>query len=154
MSYSERFLAANEKIVETTAYPLTFDDASEFLVHVVARDGLNPGDEVLIEVPRATEPCVLIGGKPLEILIESGTGRLIMQSLETGEEQIEAVITNDETTISPANTLYWYERIMGNALVIRDHCDDFSPSNEPTLGAVVNSLSPVFLGTLIAPKES
>lgn len=153
MSYAEKFLANNERIVETTCYPHSFDDAGEFLVHVVRRDGLNTGDEVLIEVPRATEPCVLIGGNPLQLHVESGAGRLVMRKLENGEETTDALIEGDDKIIPTANTLYWYERVMGNALVVRDHCDDFDPRNEPNLFSVVSALSTVFLGSARSARE-
>lgn len=146
MNYVENFLAKGETVSETNSYSLSRPGGGEFFVHTLKRSGLHTGDEVLIEVPSAIEPCVLIGGNPLELRVESGNGRITKRDLKTGEESIDALVAGDELIIPSSNILYSYERIMGRSLVIRDHCDNFNPDNEPSLHDVVAALSTAFLG--------
>ncbi len=133
-----RFLVPGETLVESIHLDV---DPHKYTVHVVDRGDIKIGDEVIIEVMTSTEPCILIAGSPLELNVLSGAGRLVMRTLESGDEQTEALIEDDLLAVPAANTLYWYENLGQGNLVLRDHCDDFNPDNEPTLREVATALS-------------
>lgn len=133
MTELAKFLETGESISSVIEYP-------GFDINIVERQGLASGDEVLLDIRTATEPCVLVGGNHLRIEVASGYGRLAMTDLEAGIQTNIFLEPDLVTDIPPHNYLYWYENHGEKTLVVRDHCDDFADSNEPTLESVVKAL--------------
>ncbi len=136
----DNFLYPGETIVEGI-HEKGEDSSVDYSIHVLNRDGITVGDEVLLEIRDTAEPCVLIGGHALELTVESGFGRLAIVDLKTGGTSNVFLEDGTETSIPTENTLYWYENMGSETLVIRDHCDEFDPANEPSLAKVVAALT-------------
>lgn len=136
-----QFLRPDEAVVDT----ITSDSGVEvdYSIFVLERPDLKTGDEVLLEIRGKLEPCVLVGGNPLKIDVVQGFGRLATIDLENGTASDIFLEPGTEAVVPASNTLYWYENIGEDSLVLRDHCDDFDPANEPSLGDVVERMIPV-----------
>jgi hypothetical protein len=132
-----KFVAVGERIAETI--PVS-SDGVDFDVHVLERDGLPTGDEVLLDIRSTTHKAVLIGGNPLELKVAKGTGSLVMIDLATGDRSEMMLSQGDEAEVSAHNTLYWYENTGDESFIVRDHCDAFDPAHEPTAAEVAERL--------------
>lgn len=138
----QELLRADETISETTHF--SDNGLVDYSIHTIKREGLRDGDEVLLEIrPILTEEVVLVGGNPLELEVLHGRGEIHEIDLATGEKTTTYLDVNNQKlhTISPSNTLYWYGNPYAfSTFVVRDHCDDFDPANEPGLDKVVDGL--------------
>lgn len=142
MAKLETLLQPGETIAETivSGFDNSYNPDVDYSIHVLERPGLKAGDEVLLEIRGSAEPCVLIGGNPLKLGVVHGFGRLAMVNLATGEISNAILEEGAEVEVPTNNTLYWYENKGDEPLVVRDHCDDFDPTNEPELPGVVQAL--------------
>jgi len=139
MSSVEAFLLEGEHIGESFAN--TSDITSvDYTAHVIQRPGLKSGDEVLLEIRGFGEPCILMGGNSIELEVVSGFGKLAMIDLTVANITDIPLAPGTKAVVPPKNTLYWYENGTDDPLIVRDRCDDFDSSNEPTLEKVVNAL--------------
>jgi len=142
-------LSRNETVVDSKHIVDDENLQLDFEIHLLQRPGLTPGDEVLLSVNMESEVCVLIGGNALELSVESGQGVLNQVHLETGSYSQILLKAGDQTEVSPKNTMYWYENLEGEPFIIRDHCDDFDPSHEPSIDDVVSTLRRTLLQTVL-----
>jgi hypothetical protein len=133
----DQVVMRGERITETI--PVT-SDGIDYDVHVLERDGLHTGDEVLLDIRSTTEKLVLIDGNPLELKIAQGAGRVVMIDLATGDRSEMMLSQGDEAEVSAHNTLYWYENTGDESFIVRDHCDAFDPAHEPTAAEVAERL--------------
>lgn len=140
MSEINKLLAKGETIAEVIV-PKSNDSAVDYTIHVLEREGLSTGDEVLLEIRRGAEPCVMIAGNRLELSVVSGFGRLAMVDLKDGSTRDIFLEDGTEATVPTDNILYWYESLSDDPLVVRDHCDSFDPTNERRLTAVVGAIA-------------
>ncbi len=138
MSNINQFLKPGETVVDT----ITNASGGEvdYSIYVLERSDLSTGDEVLLEISSKLEPCVLIGGNPLKIDVVQGFGRLAIIDLKSGAGSEIFLEPGVEAEVPANNILYWYENMGEDQLILRDHCDDFGPANEPGLADVVNRL--------------
>jgi len=138
MAIQQELLTTNERIIET--YDFLEDPNVDFSIHTVSKPDLHTGDEVLLEIRKASMPCVLIDGRPVSLKVLQGFGRLTVIDLNTGNIQNAFLEHGSQAEVTSNNSLYWVDNVGDETLIIRDHCDDFDPANEPSLKSVVNSL--------------
>ncbi len=140
MSSVDIFLQTDESIVERIDSEPD-DHSVDYSIFVLERPDLTTGDEVLLEIRASAEPCVLIGGNFLKLDILQGFGRLAIIELATGQMRNIALEKGTEAKVPADNTLYWYENTGDVPLVVRDHCGEFDPTNEPRLSDLVQALT-------------
>jgi hypothetical protein len=132
------FLGSNEKLADKVVV-FKPEDNVRYVLYMLAVDGEQTEDDVILEITNNTEPCVLIDGNKLELNVLSGLGRLTVLDLESGEREVTDLTEGTQTQVSSQNTIYWYENTGDQPLFIHDHCDGFDTANEPTLRNVVDA---------------
>ena len=138
MAIQQELLTANERIIET--YVFLEDPNVDFSIHTVSRPDLPTGDEVLLEIREASMPCILTGGRPVNLNVLKGFGRLTVVDLNTGNIQDSFLEEGSQAEVTSNKSLYWVENVGDEPLIIRDYCDDFDPANEPSLKSLVSAL--------------
>lgn len=119
-------------------------------VHTIERDGLRPGDEVLLDIRGDSEPLVLIGGNATRIEVQTGWGWLnIMDLCDPVDQDDIQLRTNDTYRIPSTNTVYWYSADPAQNWIVRDRCPGFRPEFEPTAREVVDALSTALITTWV-----
>ncbi len=141
----QEFLRDGETISESTK--VGGSGFVDYDIHAVQREGLKDGDEVILDIRFMSECLVLIGGNPLDLEVIQGDGIVDEIDLKTGERTTRILFSdsNNRHQISPENTLYWYLNPDSSSnFLVRDHCDDFDPKNEPTLEKVAEAVVQAF----------
>ncbi len=131
----------NKEAIDETIEIHPKETEVDYSIHILSHPDLNLGEEVLLEIRKSSEPCVLIGGNPVQLDVLYGVGRLAMIELATGKKTVVPLDPGTQVEVSSHNNLYWYENDGEDPLVIRDHCDNFDLNNEPSLHDVVVALS-------------
>ncbi len=138
MSEVRDFLDENERLRDKIT---CFDPelSVKYTIFTLDIDGEEAEDDVILEIKQNTEPCILIGGSELEIRTLSGLGRISVLDLTSGAKKVLGLEPGVEVEIPSNNTLYWYENLGPEPLLVRDHSDNFDYENEPTLKKVVEA---------------
>jgi hypothetical protein len=134
------FLSIDEKVYDKVVCFRPNQDV-RYTIWTLAKNGTENEDDVILEIHKSTEPCVLIGGNPLELSVVSGFGHLATRDLRNGGTFDLLLEPGTKFTIPSDNTLYWYENKGTDPLFIRDHCEAFNFENEPTLEMVVKAFT-------------
>ncbi len=140
-----------ERITETIIYGHP-GDLVDYSINVLEREGLASGDEVLLAIRNTTEKVVLIGGNALQLTVESGVGILHTVDVANGQSNTKFLYPGCKEELPAKNIMYWYKNSLDTSrpLVVRDHCDDFDPANEPTVSELLKGLISTYSGHIPA----
>lgn len=130
-------------VEESFARSKSFSGAGyDFTIHFFAESPaleIREGDEVVVEVSTSTGENVLTGGNPLEIQVLQGFARLAMRDMISGETVELFAEPGMDIEISPHNTFYQFTNLSNEPFIYRDYCEDFNPSDEPSLNEYLTS---------------
>ncbi len=130
---------------ETLGKPIVSGElGSSFYIWPINSSEHESGDRVILDIPSATEPNILIGGNPLNIEVLDGFGRLRAIELASRKEENKFLEPGVELEIPSDNIIYYYENLGESSLVIRDTCPSFRLEHEPLVKNVAEALINLF----------
>lgn len=138
MSRHEAVLKPGESIGETVQIRKPDGDYDMTFIRNAAG---KIGDVVLLGIYDHTPPLVLVAGQKLSIFTLYGKGLLRQRNLNDSSLSIQQLMPGTRATVSPDNTLYWFENTGQDKLIVRDESPGFVQLHEPSLPEIAQILS-------------